>query len=87
MRCRRYKNCMGQLYFGSTSSTELIYYSMGAFGHEISKQIHGQGVPITWPLRSPNFTLPDFFLWGRIIGKVHSELTESSDHFRIRLKV
>ena len=42
--------------------------------------------PIDWPARSPDLTPYDFFFWGSVKDKVHSERIKCLEHIKTRIR-
>jgi hypothetical protein len=38
---------------------------------KLPEKFIGRGGPVTWPPRSPDFTLLDFYFWGYIMDAVY----------------
>ena len=46
----------------------------------------GQGGTVTWPARSPDLSLNDLFLWGRIKEIVYNEHPTTSENMKQRIR-
>lgn len=54
-----------------------------AFLHQVFPQCWiGHRGPVVWPVRSPDITPPDFFLWGYLKDKVYANPIDSVKHLR-----
>lgn len=45
----------------------------------------GRGGPTAWPARSPDLTVMDFFLWGRVKDIVYREVSQDEDELKGRI--
>lgn len=46
----------------------------------------GRGEPILWPLRSPDLSPWDFFLWGHIKSKIYETAIDSIEELKRRIR-
>lgn len=53
--------------------------------HEFGQRWIGRGGPVIWPARSPDLTMMDFFLWGRIKESVY--VTECDSEVEMRQRI
>lgn len=53
--------------------------------NEFGQRWIGRGAPVVWPARSPDLTMMDFFLWGRIKESVY--VTECDNEVEMRQRI
>jgi len=58
---------------------------IGRLGREEEDGLGPEG-PVPWPARSPDFSPPDFFLWGSVKEDVYETPPEDEDELKDRIR-
>lgn len=82
----RQENILHTVYFQQDGATpHYAFITRDSLNTAFGNKWIGRSGPIPWPPRSPDLTVPDFFLWGYVKDRCYSPLPQSLNQLKMNI--